>query len=85
MARLFALLFLLAASAFSVCCIETKTSVGSQLADGGPTKFAYNPGLEGLNGTQVGQSSSDRADVQPVTGGISLHGPRLFISYTSSA
>lgn len=61
MARLFALLFLLAASAFSVCCVETEISVGSQLADGGPTKFVYNPGLEGLNGTQVGRFSSELA------------------------
>ena len=83
MARLFALLFLLAASAFSVCCVETKASVGSQLANGGPTKFVYNPGLEGLNGTQVGQSSSDRASVQPAIEGF--NGPRLFISHTSSA
>ena len=79
MARLFALLFLLAAFASSVCCVET-ISVGSQLADGGPTKFVYNPGLEGLNGTQVGRFSSELASDKQLRGS---NGPRLFISYTS--
>ncbi len=53
MAHLSLLLLVLAASLFVATCGDMNETVGAQLEQSGVKAFVYNPGLQGLNGTQV--------------------------------